>query len=294
MNEVAIVTDSAACLPKELVDRYEIEVVPMEFIHDGKLYRDGIDITPAKFYELLAQSKKLPTTSAPSPETYLAVFEKVAEKSETILVITPSARFTHAFDSAKAAAEMSKQKTPNVVVEVLDCGTAAGAQGLVVLTAARVAVAEKSLHKSAEAARTLMPKVRLVAFMDTLNYLAKGGRVPHAVAWANSLLKIKPIFELLPSGKGATPVDRARLRPKAIERLIELLRAKSQGKAVHAIVMHTNVLSEAEELKQRIASEVDCVEVYVTDFTPVMGLHTGPGLLGIAFYCDGMMPGATD
>jgi len=89
-------------------------------------------------------------------------------------------------------------------------------------------------------------------------------------------------------------VDRARIRPKAIERLIELLREKSQGKAVHAMVMHTNVLSEAEELRQRIASEVACVEVYVTDFTPVMGLHTGPGLLGIAFYCDGMMPGSTD
>lgn len=286
-RSVAIVTDSAACLPKELVEQYGIEVVPMEFIHEGQTYRDGIDITPARLYELLPESKRLPTTSAPSPDTYFETFKKVAQKTRNILVITPATRFTHAFDSAKAAAKMSRDKIPTVTVEVLDCGTAAGAQGFVVLAAARAALHDKEPSSSLQAARNLMPQVRLIAFMDTLDYLAKGGRVPRAVAWANSLLKIKPIFELLPSGRGATPLGRVRIRPNAIDRLIGILRERSQNNPVHAIIMHTNVPREAEELKQRIASQFECVEIYVTDFTPVMGLHTGPGLLGIAFYSDG-------
>jgi len=286
-NRVAIITDSAACLPGEIAGRYGIQIVPMEFIHEGRTYRDGVDITATGFYDLLAKSKRLPTTSAPSPNSYLRAFKAAAEKSGHILTITPATRFTHAFESAKTAAEMSREEIPTVPVEVLDCGTAAGAQGFVVLAAARAALLENDPSGPLQAARDLMPRVGLIAFIDTLNYLAKGGRVPHAVAWANSLLRIKPIFELLPSGRGATPLDRVRIRPKAIDRLVQILRHRSQGHPVHVIIMHTNVLAEAEELRQRISSEFNCAEIYITDFTPVMGLHTGPGLLGLAFYSDG-------
>ncbi len=283
---VAIITDSSACLPKELVEKYEIEIVPLDLIHEGKVYKDGIDITSAEFYKLLSQAKELPTTSAPSPGDYFEVFKKVAEKAENILVVTPSAKFTHAFDSAKKAVEMAKDKLRDVAVEVLDSGTAAGAQGFVVLAAAKAAAFSESLVRVIEAARNLMPKVYLVAIIDTLHYLAKGGRVPQIAAWASSLLKIKPLFELLPLSKGVTSVDRVRTRPKAIERLAEFLRERVDRKPVHAVVMHTNALDEAEKLKERIISEFNCVEVYVEDFTPVMGVHTGPGLLGVAFYTE--------
>lgn len=283
---VAIVTDTSACLPKELVERYEIELVPMEFIYDGKVYRDEIDITPAEFYELLAQAKELPTTSAPPPGAYFEVFRKLAQKVKEILVITVSAKLSHTFDSARTAVEMAKEKLTNIAIKVLDCQTAAGAQGFVVLAAAKAAVAGKSLTQVVEASQNLMPKVHLIAFIDTLHYLAEGGRVPQVIAWASSLLKIKPIFELLPLGDGPIPVDRVRTRPKAIERLVELLKERADGKPIHAIVMHTNVLDEAEKLKERLTSEFNCVEIYVKDFTPVMGVHTGPGLLGIAFYFD--------
>jgi len=278
----------------EVAERYGIDIVPMEFIHEGRTYRDGVDITAAEFYGLLSKSKRLPTTSAPSPDAYLRAFKRASESSSHILTITPATRFTHAFESAKAAAEMSRGKTPAVTVEVLDCGTAAGAQGFIVLAAARAALQDGDPSGPLQAARELMPRIRLIAFIDTLNYLAKGGRVPHAVAWANSLLRIKPIFELLPSGRGAMPLDRVRVRPKAIDHLVQILRQRSQGNPVHVTIMHTNVLAEAEELKQRISSEFNCAEIYVTDFTPVMGLHTGPGLLGLAFYSDGgPLPSAT-
>ncbi len=286
MVNVVIVTDSTVCLPPELVKKYGIEIVPMEFIHEGKVYRDGIDMSPTQFYQLLSRSSKLPTTSAPSIGTYFEVFKRVAQKARSILVIAPSAKFSHAFDSAKAATEMSKEKLQNAAIEVLDCGTAAGAQGFVVLAAARAASLGDSLSHVLETARKLMPKVRLVAFIDTLKYLAKGGRVPQVAAWASALLKIKPVFELMPLSVGATPLDKVRTRVRAIGRLLELLRQRTDRKPMHAIVLHTNALNEAEDLKKRLTSEFNCVEVYVRDFTPVMGVHTGPGLLGIAFYFD--------
>jgi len=285
MGKVAVVTDSTACLPELLVKKYEIEIVPMEFSLDGKVYRDGVDITPLEFYKFLSWVKELPTTSAPSPATYFDILNKLAEKTKSILVVTVSAKFSHAFDSAKAAVKIAKEKLIGIEVEVLDCGTAAGAQGLVVLAAAKAAAFGDSLAQVMEVARALMPKVQLVAFIDTLRYLAKGGRVPEVAAWAGSILKIKPVFELLPLWKGVSAC-RVRTRPQAIERLVDLLREKANRKPVHVIVMHTNVLDEAERLKERIASEFNCVEIYVVDFTPVMGVHTGPGLLGIAFYTD--------
>ncbi len=162
MTRVAIVTDSTACLPRELVVEYGIEIVPMELIHKGTVYRDGVDITPPEFYRLLPGARWLPTTSAPSPGTYFAVLTRVAEKAGAILVITVSAKFSHTFDSAKAAAEMVTDKLENIPVEVLDCGTAAGAQGFVALAAARAAVSCESLDGVVEAARTMMPKVHLV------------------------------------------------------------------------------------------------------------------------------------
>ena len=287
MAKVAIVTDSSACLPEELVSKYGIEIIPMEFVHEGKVYRDQIDITPAQFYELLSKARELPTTSAPSPGTYFEVFSRVAERAKAILVVTPSATLTHAFDSAKAATQISKEKMPDVTIEVLDCGTAAGAQGLVVLASARAAAMEnKNLSQVAEVARNLMPKVHLLAFIDTLHYLVKSGRVPQLVDWANSLLKIKPVFELRPLGRGAAPLNKIRTRPKAIEQLMELLKERTGKNPVHCIVMHTNVLDEADKLKERMITEFNCVEAHVVDFTPVMGVHTGPGLLGVAFYTE--------
>jgi DegV family protein with EDD domain len=283
-NGVAVVTDSAACLPRELAESHDIEVVPMEFIHEGKVYRDGIDITPAQFYDLLPHAKKLPRTSAPSPNSYLTAFQSLVSARPNILVVTPSSKFTHAFISARAAAQMAKQQLPQATVEVLDSGTAAGAQGLVVLTAARAANSGSGLNETVSAARNLMPRVRLIAYIDTLRYLAKGGRVPRAVSWASSILKIRPIFELLPQAESATLLDRVRHKAKA--RLVEIIRKGANHKPVHAMVMHTNEIKGAEELRQRIASQLNCSELHVADFTPVMAVHTGPGLLGVAYHFD--------
>ena len=179
---------------------------------------------------------------------------------------------------------------PQLTIEVLDSRTAAGAEGLVALEAARAAASGKDLTGVMEEARAIMAKVHMIALIDSLHYLVKSGRIPQAAAWAASLFNIKPIMQVLPLSGEASLVARIRTKPKAIDHLLAIVRERAGANPVHAIVMHANALEEAENLRERISSEFVCVESYIKDFTPVMGIQTGPGVLGIAFYADSKIP----
>ncbi|MFC1904079.1 DegV family protein [Chloroflexota bacterium] len=283
MKKVAIVTDTTACIPREQVEKYDIQIIPVQLIFEDRTYRDGIDISPTEFYTLLRQADKLPTTSSSSPDPYLEAYQQVGRRAESILCLTEPAKFTAMFDSAQLAKKMVKETLPNVVIEVIDCTTAAAGQGLVALAAARAAASGKNLNEVIETARNVMSRVNLYATLDTLNYLAKSGRVPQAAALVNSLLKIKPIFSL--NHADAHTVALPRTIPSAIQRMLKIMQQNVvKGKPLHVAVMHADSLDKATALKNRIASQFDCTELFITEFTPVMGAHTGPGLLGIAFY----------
>ncbi len=284
-NKVAIVTDTTACLPQEHVEKYGIEVVPVVFIFEDKSYQDGIDMSPAEFYAQLRRAEKLPTTSNTSPDPYLAAYRKASQTASSILCITPPSKLSGMFNSAQVATEMAKEALPNVVVEVLDCSTAAAGQGLVVLAAARAAASGKSPTKVAEVARSVMRRVDLLATLDTMKYLVKGGRVPKAAAFVGSLLQIKPIFAI--SDGDAYPVTNARTNPGAIKRILEIMGQKIfEGQPLHVAVMHADALDRAKELRDKISSRFSCIELFITEFTPVMGVHTGPGVVGVAFYSE--------
>ena len=285
MKKVAIVTDTTACIPQEQVERYGIKVVSMTIIFGDKVYRDGIDISPTEFYTLLRKAEKLPTTSHPSPDHFLDAYREASRRAPNILCITISSHFSATFNSAQLAKEMAKEVLPNVVIEVLDCDTAAAAQGLIVLAAARVADPGGNLNEVKKTARTIMHQVNLFATLDTLRYLAKGGRVPQATALVNSLLKIKPIFTL--NHGEAHTIALPRTIPGAVKRILKLMKQKAVKKQpLHVAVMHADALDEAVALRNRISSQFDCAELFITEFTPVMGVHTGPGLVGIAFYSE--------
>ena len=285
MKKVAVVTDTTACIPQEQVTRYDIEVVPVQLIFEDKTYRDGIDISPTEFYALLRQANKLPTTSASSPDPYIEAYRKASQRAESILCLTEPSNFSAMVDSALVAKEMAKTALPNVAIEVLDCATAAGGQGLVALAAARAAASGKNLSEVMTTAQDIMYRVNLFATLDTLHYLVKGGRVPQAAALVNSLLKIKPIFTL--NHAEAHTVALPRTIPSAIKRMTKLMEKKVvKGQRLHVAVMHADALDKAVALRNRIASQFDCAELFITEFTPVMGAHTGPGLLGIAFYSE--------
>ncbi|OGO30042.1 MAG: hypothetical protein A2Z29_06390 [Chloroflexi bacterium RBG_16_56_11] len=283
MQKIAIVTDTTACVPPEQVQTYGIEVVSVQLIIDNRSYRDGIDITPSEFYAMLRKSRKTPTTSSSSPSPYLEAFRQASRRTENILCLTEPSRFSAMFDSARVAAEMMKNNYKDTVIDVMECTTAAAGQGLVALAAARAAATGRPLPEVKEIAIDIMSRVNLFAALDTLQYLARSGRVPQAAALVNSILNIKPIFTL--DHANAHTVALPRTMKSAIARMLKLMDAASaKNEMLHVAVMHADAPQLAAEFQDRISARFKCREIFITEFTPVMGVHTGPGLIGVAFY----------
>jgi DegV family protein with EDD domain len=285
MKNVGIVTDTTACVPPELAASLGIEVVPDQLIINGKTFRDGIDITPAEFYSLLRTAGRLPTTAGTGPQPYLEAFCRVGRESRGVLCLTEPARLTAMYNSARIAGETARDTCGNVPIEVMACTTAAAGVGLVALAAAREAAAGKSFEEVKAVAGDVMSRVYLFAAIDTLQYLAKSGRVPQAAAMVNEWLDIKPVFTINHADPHTVALPRT--MESAMDRIIKLMqKANGKGKGLHVAVMHADVLERAKALRDRIVKKFDCREVYITEFTPVMGVHAGPGVIGAAFYAD--------
>ena len=179
---------------------------------------------------------------------------------------------------------MAGTELPGCHIEVVDSKSAAGAQGLIALEAARTAQAGGDLQSVLRRIEELVPKVNLLAFLDTLYYLSKSGRVPRVAAWAGSLLGIKPLTELKLGG--AHMLGKPRSRSRATERLLGMMKSRVEARPTHVNVMHADSIEDAERLRGRVEAEINCRELFISEFTPVMGTHLGPGLLGLAFYTD--------
>jgi DegV family protein with EDD domain len=286
VKKVAILTDSTCCLPQELLQNHDISLVPLLIVYEGKSYRDGIDINPSEVYKIMRRKENLPTTSTPSAGDFLETYRQLSQKAETILCITLTGLQSKIFNTALVAREVAKETIPNTAIEVIDSRAVAGALGFIVLEAARVTSQGGELAQAMDAARSMMGRVNFLAVLDTLFYLARTGRLGRAAAWAGSLLDVKPVVEHSPSMGETTPLAHPRTRPKAIKHLLDTMAHRVGDARVHAMVHHADELEEGERLKAEIGSRFNCVEVHLTEFTPVMGVHAGPGLLAISFYAD--------
>ncbi|MFQ6058978.1 MAG: DegV family protein [Anaerolineae bacterium] len=280
MGKIAIVTDSAACLPTELVQEYGIHIVPFGLIFGEQVFRDGVDITPNQFYHLLAEASDLPTTSQPSVGDFLRVYESLSREVEAIVSIHIPKELSGTLSTAREAARL----VPQVPIRIVDSRTAVTAQGFVVLEAARMAAAGGDLDRVVARAEEMIPRVHLFAVLETLEYLHRGGRVPAVAALLGSALQIRPIFSLR-DGR-VDVLARVRTKTRAVERMLTMMAEKAEDRPVHAAVFHADVPEEAEALRDRVASRFNCMELYVTEFTPVMGAHTGPGVLGLALWSE--------
>lgn len=281
MDKVAVITDSSACVPQEVVEKYGIHILPLILIFEDRSYRDGVDITSREFYELLKKSKKLPTTSSPSPGEYLEAFRELSKQFSGILCITHPPHLGMGFSSATKAKEMAEETMPGVGINILPSRSPAIAEGFIAQAAAQSAASGHDLAEVTREAQDMMDKVQAICLLDTLYYLAKGGRIPKAAAWAGSLFKIKPILD---ATGDVRLMERCRTREKALHKLLDIMKKRTDGKPVCVNLMHANVPEEADRLKTEILSGFDCREFYVTDFTPVIGTHTGPGSIGLSFY----------
>jgi DegV family protein with EDD domain len=261
-------------------------LVPIILHHDGKSYRDGVDISASEIYRIMRKREDLPTTSTPSAGDFLDVYRGLDHSAEGIVCITLTSLQSKTYEAAMVARDMAKETMPGTIVEVIDSRAVAGALGFVVLEAARVAEEGASLQEVCDAARSMMKKVILVAMVDTLYYLARTGRVARAAAWAGSLLNLKPVLEHNAEAGETMPLARPRSKAKAIEVMLQAL-ADSVGEArVHVNVHHADELEQGERLKEEIGRRFKCAELYLTEFTPGMGVHAGPGIIGFSFYAE--------
>lgn len=286
VNDVAVIADSTCCVPREIIDRYGISLVPLQIHYEGKTYRDGVDISPAEVYAIMKQKKKLPTTSTPSIGEFLNAFNRASEQAKSVLCITLTSLQSKTYETAVLARDMARETLASTKIEVLDSRAAASALGFVVAAAGKAAAAGMGLEKVIETAKETMGKVHLLAMLDTLYFLARTGRLARAAAWGGALLDIKPILGHEPSVGETVPVARPRTREKAIDVMLKMMDKMVDGSPAHVIVQHAGEESAGRQLLERIQTRFNCVEQHLTEFTPVMGVHTGPGLLAIAFYTD--------
>lgn len=286
MSKVAIVTDSTCCLPPELVEKYSVSVVPISILHEGRSYRDGVDILPSEVYQIMRRKDNLPTTSTPSTGDFLSIYCQLSQKAEGILCVTLTGLQSKTFEAALLAKERAKEIIPDTPIEVIDSRAVAGALGFVVLEAARTAGDGAGLGDVADTARTMIPRVTHLAMVDTLYYLARTGRIGRAAAWAGSVLDMKPLVEHSTAVGETTPLARPRTRAKAVRRLLEVMAERVGSSTVHVIAHHADELEAGEQLKAEIGERFNCAELYLTEFTPAMGVHAGPGMLGASFYID--------
>jgi DegV family protein with EDD domain len=282
---VTVVTDSIACLTRDLVEQYHVGIIPLNFYANGRIYKDGVDITPSEAYDLFLSNPEAFRTSAASPTDYLEVYREASQYSNRILCITLSARLSVVYDVALNAAEQASVELPEITVEVLDSRTAAAAEGFIVLAAARAAEEDKDLIGVLKAAEEMRDKVDLVAYMDTIRHVYRSGRIPKVAAVAGSMLNIKPVFTF----SSGTPhfIGAVRNRERGLERLLEKMREAVGDRPVHVSVMHVYAEDQAEILKEKVSSEFNCAELWVTEFSPLMGYACGAGTLGLAFYPEG-------
>ena len=283
-NSVALVVDSSCCLPKDLLESHHITQGPHELIIDQVSYRDGVDISATEFYELINLVDTHPTTSAPSPARFLKTFKETACLSKNILCLTLSRNFSSTYQNACLAMKLASKELPDLTINIIDTQTAGGAEGLIALAAARASCSEKTPGPVISTIEQLIPRVQLVAFVDTLSYLSRSGRIPKLAAWAGSLLHIKPLMEIR-LGR-AYLIAKPRTRNRAITQIIATVKDRVLANPSKIFIMHANSPEYASAIKSTVETQINCSEVILGEFTPVMGTHAGPGLLGIAFHTD--------
>jgi DegV family protein with EDD domain len=282
---VAVITDSTACIPPELAMRYGVEVVPLHLIFAGRTFVDTITADTSEFYELLRTAPDLPTTAAPSPGMFLNAIARARLVGDSVLCITVSKQFSAMYDSARQAIELAKAETPDLDVRLFDSRNAAMAQGFVALEAARAGqLPGATLEDVMARAEAMTARVELLAMLDTLSYLARGGRVPRVAAWAAGVLQVKPIVRFQSSG--VQLIARTRTRKRALDQMLESFAAACGSQSVHLAIHHANALADAEYLHKLAGARVRLAELHITEFTQVMGVHTGPGVVGLAFWLE--------
>jgi len=276
---VKIVTDSLGDIPSEVAEELGITVIPLNVLFGEGVYRDGVDLTTDEFYDKLIHSKILPTTTIPSLDVFVKTYDKLAEETDEIAVIANSHKLSASYEAMVQAIELMKRKCR---VEVVDSLWAVMALGLIVIAAAKAAQAGASLDEVVALVRKNIPRADVRMAFDTLDYLEEGGRIGKARAFTGSKLKVTPILGI--KDGEVFPFARERSRAKAIDHLYDF--AASYSHIDEMAVEHATTPDEADGLVKRLSAKFPKERIYRSKVSPVIGVHVGPRVLGVAVLGD--------
>jgi len=281
MTKVALVTDSTAYIPGNLTNQFNLQNVPLQIIWGEQTLRDGVDIQPAEFYTRLQESKVNPTTSQPSPAAFIDVYQRLLDEGFEILSIHISGKLSGTMDSAVQA----KAHFPGSPIELVDSNTTSMSMGFQVLAAARALQQGASLIECKQVAEKSREYTGVLFAVQTLEYLRRGGRIGGAAAFLGTVLNLKPILELR-NGR-IEPVERVRTMNKAVDRLLDLFQERvGDRKPVRIACVYSSSPEDARTLLERARQRFDPADVadlMIAPVSPVLGVHVGPGCMGLAY-----------
>jgi DegV family protein with EDD domain len=281
MPKVAIVTDSGAYLPREWLEQFEIHMIPFQLVWNDEVYRDGIDITPAKFYERLRDDSSFPGTSQPPPEVFRKVYEGLLDNGFQVLSIHSSSKLSGTYQTAVQASRM----LPGASIAVVDSKTTAMEMGFHVLEAAQAAQGGAALEECRKIAEETRCRTGIYFIVNTLEYLYRGGRIGSAAVFLGMVLNVKPILHIR-NGK-VEAVDKVRTISKATVKMLDLVERRIMDAShISIAALYANEPHRAKDLLDAALVRFNGVKIdraFCATISPVIGVHTGPDGVALAF-----------
>lgn len=283
MSKVAVVADSTSYIPKEYLEKYNITLLPQILIWGEQTFEDGVDIQPDEFYRRLATAKVMPTTSQVPVTKMAQTFSSLVDQGYDVLGIFVSSKLSGTLQSAMQGREMAGASQEKV--EIVDSQSTAMAMGFQALAAARAAADGASLAECKALAEEARARTGVYFVVDTLEFLHRGGRIGGAARLLGTMLNLKPILAVK-DGK-VEPIERVRTKGKAMERLVEIIAEECKGKGgVQLATLHANAKDDAKTVLESASKVLNVSEKLFTEVSPVVGAHTGPGTIGLAYMTE--------
>lgn len=279
---IKIVTDSTSYIPQEFIDKYDIKVVSLNVITDGKSEKE-VEIDAQVFYDRLATAGEFPTSSQPAMDEFEALFEEPVKNGDEVLGIFISSKMSGTYSTSHLIKDMVIEKHPNAKIELVDSFNTTMSMGFIVVEAARLAKeGNMSLEEIKQFAEDMKKRVDIIFIPGSLNHLRKGGRIGRAAALIGGILKITPLLHVV---DGSVEVlDKIRTHKKAVNRMFDEIKHQMDENGLgQAVVYHILNEAEALEIQQRLKDELG-LTCYIMDIGAVVGLHVGPKSVGIAYY----------
>ena len=278
---IKIVTDSTSYIPEEFINKYDISVVSLNVIMNGESIRE-VDLDNETFYSKMEESTEIPSSSQPSPDEIYNTFENIIKEGNSIVGIFISSDMSGTVSSANLIKNMLLEKYPTAHIEIVDSRSNCMQMGYVAIEAAKAAAAGKSMEEVIDVCTSVINNSRFLFTPDTLDYLKKGGRIGGASALLGTLFQIKPILTVC-DGK-TTVFTKVRTKKKAVDTLVTTLVNDLQGKELGGVIVHhINCQDEGLSLAAKIKKQLG-VDVQIDTIVPIIGLHVGPGSIGVAYF----------